>query len=259
MTCVRSVFSSFFLHLIQVSILNEEDIPHILLATLQFNQQLHGTQQDILFRLQNVVNDEGVKEISRLTRKCIFPNEQFDSKYKYYSFSACVTECLKRTQIKVCNCTHFNMIYDGLYLNNFIINIISTRYRSNWASPAVGSNGNLLAITSYGTSRKTTYISGFHASSRTLCLEMVARQPNRMKSISMYGVEFFRWAECTQLNMSFHLISDYNLIQHAPHSVSYMSNEKFEMQIIRVDNFFLFTCHIRYNTIRYDTKQYRIA
>lgn len=125
---VFHLFLSFsFCDLIQVAILNEEDIPHLLLATLQFKQELHTTQQDILLRVQNVVNDDGVRDISRETRKCIFPNEPFDSKYKYYSFSTCVTECLKRTQLRACNCTHFNLIYDGLYLNNFIINNISTR------------------------------------------------------------------------------------------------------------------------------------
>lgn len=99
----------------------------MLLTMLQFSQQHDGTIQEILLRVQNVVNDEGVQDIGPEYRKCIFPDEQFDSKYKYYSYSICVTECLKRTQIRLCNCTHFNMIYDGLYLNNFIINNISTR------------------------------------------------------------------------------------------------------------------------------------
>lgn len=111
-----------------MSVLNEEDIPHMLLTMLQFSQQHDTTIQEILLRIQNVVNDEGVQDIGSEYRKCIFPNEQFDSKYKYYSYSTCVTECLKQTQIRLCNCTHFNMIYDGLYLNNIIINNISTRY-----------------------------------------------------------------------------------------------------------------------------------
>lgn len=85
----------------------------MLLNSIQFNQQHHSTKQDIMVRIQNVVNDEGVEDISRESRKCIFPEETFDSKYKYYSYSTCVTECLKKTQIQICNCTHFNMIYDG--------------------------------------------------------------------------------------------------------------------------------------------------
>lgn len=88
----------------------------MLLNNLQFNQQHDSTKQEILLQIQNVVNDEGVQDISTQSRKCIFPNEKFNSKYKYYSYSTCVTECLKKTQIQICNCTHFNMIYDGLFL-----------------------------------------------------------------------------------------------------------------------------------------------
>lgn len=85
----------------------------MLLTTLQFNQQHTGTYQEIFLNIQNVVNDGGVRDIDREYRKCIFPDEQYDSTYKYYSYSTCVTECLKKAQLKTCNCTHFNMIYDG--------------------------------------------------------------------------------------------------------------------------------------------------
>lgn len=104
----------------------------MLLTTLQFSQQHEKTIQEILLSLQTIVNDEGVRDIDRALRKCIFPDEPFHTRYKYYSYSTCVTECLKTAQMRACNCTHFNMIYDGLYLNkftnnNFIINNISTR------------------------------------------------------------------------------------------------------------------------------------
>lgn len=95
----------------------------MLLTTLQFNQHV-GTIQEIILRIQNVINDEGVQDIGRNFRQCTFPGEASDSKYKYYSYSTCATECLKKEQIQRCNCTHFNMIYDGLYLNNCIINNI---------------------------------------------------------------------------------------------------------------------------------------
>lgn len=85
----------------------------MLLTTLQFNQQHQGTVQEILLNVQNVVNDDGVRDIDRELRKCIFPDETSSSSYQYYSYSTCVTECLKQAQLKTCNCTHFNMIYDG--------------------------------------------------------------------------------------------------------------------------------------------------
>lgn len=106
-----------FTKAVSVFVINEEDVPHMLLTTLQFNQQHQGTLQEVLMNLQNVVNDDGVRDIDQKLRKCVFPDEKFDSSYKYYSYSTCVTECLKRAQLKTCNCTHFNMIYDGLCIN----------------------------------------------------------------------------------------------------------------------------------------------
>lgn len=97
----------------QVHIINKEDIPHMLLTALQFNQIIEGTTNKLLLKLQNTVNDHGVEDIAVDIRKCIFPDEVHDSHYKYYSYSTCVTECLKLAQIKACNCTHYNMIYNG--------------------------------------------------------------------------------------------------------------------------------------------------
>lgn len=42
----------------------------------------------------------------------MFPVESDDLAYSKYSFSACVTECLKKAQIRHCNCTHYNLIVD---------------------------------------------------------------------------------------------------------------------------------------------------
>lgn len=104
-----------------MSILNEEDIPHMLLTTLHFNQQHEKTVQEILLAVQNVVNDDGVRDIDRHVRKCIFPDEKFlRTTYKYYSYTVCVTECLKRYQLVLCKCTHFNLINGGM-ISLFII------------------------------------------------------------------------------------------------------------------------------------------
>lgn len=108
----------------QVAILNEEDIPQTLLTTLIFAQLHDNTMQEIHLTIQNIVNDEGVHDISRNLRKCIFPEEKFPTTYKYYSYGVCVTECLKRAQLRQCNCVHFNMINGGNYesLHNSSIN-----------------------------------------------------------------------------------------------------------------------------------------
>jgi amiloride-sensitive sodium channel len=56
------------------------------------------------------VNDPYLRNIDPIQRKCVFPDEPSNSAYRMYSYSTCVTECLKKAQIKVCNCTHYNLI-----------------------------------------------------------------------------------------------------------------------------------------------------
>lgn len=93
-------------------ILDEEDIPHMLLTTLQFPQIPDGFDGELLLSIQDTVNEKNVRSIDSLRRKCIFPDEPTDSAYKRYSYSTCVTDCLKKAQIVACNCTHYNMIVD---------------------------------------------------------------------------------------------------------------------------------------------------
>lgn len=94
-------------------ILSEEDIPHMLLTTLQFPQIPEGFDGELLLSIQDTVNEKNVRSISPEQRKCIFPDEPMPGMaYKRYSYSACVTECLKKAQIRACNCTHYNMIVD---------------------------------------------------------------------------------------------------------------------------------------------------
>jgi amiloride-sensitive sodium channel len=93
-------------------ILSEEDIPHMLLTTLMFPQIPDGFDGELLLSIQDTINEKNVRKISPELRKCIFPDEPSDSAYRRYSYSTCVTECLKKAQIKTCNCTHYNMIVD---------------------------------------------------------------------------------------------------------------------------------------------------
>ncbi|KAG5680777.1 hypothetical protein PVAND_010264 [Polypedilum vanderplanki] len=93
-------------------ILNEEDIPHILLTTLNFPQIPEGYDGELLLSVQDVTNDPYLRNIDPAQRKCVFPDEPSKSAYRKYSYSTCVTECLKKAQIKICNCTHYNLIVD---------------------------------------------------------------------------------------------------------------------------------------------------
>ncbi|XP_055541332.1 sodium channel protein Nach [Wyeomyia smithii] len=107
-------------------IMNEEDIPHMLLTTLQFTQIPEGYSDTIFFTMQNVINDPLVRTVDPEVRRCVFPDEETDTLYPKYSYSVCVTECLKQAQISACNCCHHNMIlnekdkcpicgYEGLF------------------------------------------------------------------------------------------------------------------------------------------------
>uniref|UniRef100_A0A182Q281 Uncharacterized protein n=1 Tax=Anopheles farauti TaxID=69004 RepID=A0A182Q281_9DIPT len=104
---------------------NEEDIPHMLLTTLQFNQMPEGYASKIFITVQNIANDPLVRTVGKNVRRCVFPDEYTDTHYAKYSYSVCVTDCLKKAQIKTCNCCHHNMLlgkndrspvcgYDGL-------------------------------------------------------------------------------------------------------------------------------------------------
>lgn len=92
--------------------LNEEDIPHMLLTTLMFPQIPDGFDGELFLSIQDTFNDNNVRAIDPEFRNCIFPDEPKGMAYKYYSFSSCVTECLKKNQISICNCSHYNMIVD---------------------------------------------------------------------------------------------------------------------------------------------------
>ena len=94
-------------------ILNEEDIPHMLLTTLMFQQIPDGFDGDLSLSIQDTTNDKNVRGIEPELRRCIFPDEPNDMSYRAYSYSTCVTECLKKAQIRICNCTHYNMIVNS--------------------------------------------------------------------------------------------------------------------------------------------------
>ena len=93
-------------------ILNEEDIPHMLLTSLYFPQIPEGFDGELLLAVKDTINDKSVRGVPIEQRKCIFPDEPFDAAYRGYSFSTCVTECIKKIQIKHCNCSHYNLIVD---------------------------------------------------------------------------------------------------------------------------------------------------
>lgn len=85
----------------------------MLLTTLQFTQIPEGYSETVFLTVQNIVNDPLVQTVDTEVRRCIFPDEQSEFNYPKYSYSVCVTECLKNAQIKMCNCCHHNFITGG--------------------------------------------------------------------------------------------------------------------------------------------------
>ncbi|XP_055854232.1 pickpocket protein 19 [Episyrphus balteatus] len=95
----------------QVHLLNAEDIPMLFLQSNVFKVGHRQREWEIQLSTQSMINDPDVREISPEFRKCRFPDENFgNSDYQYYSFSSCVSDCLKRLQNQTCGCVHHNYI-----------------------------------------------------------------------------------------------------------------------------------------------------
>lgn len=84
----------------------------------QVNLEVPYTYQDILLQVKLIKNEMNVRESPKEARKCIYRDEyeQFKSDYKYYSYSVCMTDCLKWNQIRACNCTHF-ILHRGISID----------------------------------------------------------------------------------------------------------------------------------------------
>uniref|UniRef100_A0A182UG85 Uncharacterized protein n=1 Tax=Anopheles melas TaxID=34690 RepID=A0A182UG85_9DIPT len=92
--------SCFLLNSIQTAyVQNEEDIPHMLLTTLQFNQMPEGYAGKIYIIVQSIANDPLVRTVDKSVRRCVFPDEGTDHRYAKYSY--------KNDKSPVCG-------YDGL-------------------------------------------------------------------------------------------------------------------------------------------------
>lgn len=94
-------------------VLNEEDIPLSLLTELTYNQDSLVEVALLQLHIQNVINDAEVRDLDPESRRCRFPDERLESLYPFYSFSVCVTDCLKKYQVDNCNCTHPHLFYGG--------------------------------------------------------------------------------------------------------------------------------------------------
>lgn len=93
--------------------MNEEDVPNLLLSNLHLELRNKDTNLFVGFKLMTVFNDPGLRNVEPEIRQCKFIDEHSNSRYKYYSFSSCVTECIKGAQLRACGCAFHHMIYNG--------------------------------------------------------------------------------------------------------------------------------------------------
>ncbi|XP_058985496.1 pickpocket protein 28-like [Musca domestica] len=95
----------------QLSVLNEEDVPHNSLAGYKVEANKPGQDKIFQIFMQAMSNDPDVREISPEYRQCRFPDELLkDTAYKAYSFSTCFVDCHRVHQMKECNCSVFNFL-----------------------------------------------------------------------------------------------------------------------------------------------------
>uniref|UniRef100_A0A1B0BEX6 Uncharacterized protein n=1 Tax=Glossina palpalis gambiensis TaxID=67801 RepID=A0A1B0BEX6_9MUSC len=96
---------------IQVSILNEEDVPHYALPTVKVEIMQPGQRKSFQFFIENMINDPGVRDISPHYRQCRFADELVDDTgFKAYSFSSCMADCVRQHQMALCNCSAYSLM-----------------------------------------------------------------------------------------------------------------------------------------------------
>lgn len=93
-----------------IKVLNEEDVITTALPTVEVTVR-EGQQKTLQFHKEAMVNDPNMKDIPVAARDCYFPDEVTPwSMYKAYSFSACISDCLRLYQYELCNCSVYNFI-----------------------------------------------------------------------------------------------------------------------------------------------------
>lgn len=96
-----------------------EDIPFWNMEYDRRMTVLYGAEANVIYSITDVVNEPEVSSIPPEIRQCRFPGEIPDNfiAYKYYSYSACISQCRIDAQLELCNCTHHfsPKIYEDRY------------------------------------------------------------------------------------------------------------------------------------------------
>lgn len=89
-----------------------EDIPSKNTDKNQHETILWGIKKEILFGVQEILNEEEVKKTSIQQRRCQFNWEVLNTThqlYDHYSYSTCMVQCNFQIQLDTCGCVHHLM------------------------------------------------------------------------------------------------------------------------------------------------------
>lgn len=97
---------------VQVHVHASNEVPTVIEGDIK-EDVFYGTKKEIVFKVTEMVNDQGVRHVPIEYRKCRFTWERIDASvesiYEFYSHSTCTVECLMKFQVEFCNCTHHLM------------------------------------------------------------------------------------------------------------------------------------------------------
>lgn len=88
--------------------LSKEDVPHLGTPATERIKIPLGFAEDFYIKINEISNEYEVHSVDISKRSCRFYDENDMDIYPVYSTSACLINCRKKLQLKLCNCTsHF--------------------------------------------------------------------------------------------------------------------------------------------------------
>ena len=93
--------------------LSKEDVPHLGTSPTERIKIPYGCAEDFYIKINEISNEDGVRSVDISKRSCRFNDENYMDVYPVYSTSACLINCRKKLQLKLCNCTNYFMPNGG--------------------------------------------------------------------------------------------------------------------------------------------------
>lgn len=93
--------------------LSKEDVPHFTTAITDKIKMPYGFAEEFYIKVNDISNQEEVHAVDIPKRNCRFHDENYMDVYPVYSVPACLVNCRRNLQLKLCNCTSFYMPNGG--------------------------------------------------------------------------------------------------------------------------------------------------